>query len=103
MHRNNVPMGLATSSTKDGYELKVNKHHQELFSLFPYKTMGSSDPEVVRGKPYPDIFLVAASRFPDKPKAEQVCYCTHIQQDTSDWCILVCVMHKNTMLKVLCK
>ncbi|KAL0868494.1 hypothetical protein ABMA27_007975 [Loxostege sticticalis] len=70
-HKNNIPIGLATSSSKESYELKVNKHHQELFSLFPYKTMGSSDPEVKRGKPYPDIFLVAASRFPDKPKPEQ--------------------------------
>lgn len=71
-HKNNIPIGLATSSSKESYELKVNKHHQELFSLFPYKTMGSSDPEVKRGKPYPDIFLVAASRFPDKPRPEQV-------------------------------
>ncbi|XP_026761472.2 probable pseudouridine-5'-phosphatase [Galleria mellonella] len=71
LHKNNVPIGLATSSSLKSYELKVNKHHKELFSLFPYKTMGSSDPEVKRGKPHPDIFLVAASRFPDKPKPEQ--------------------------------
>ncbi|XP_028176629.1 pseudouridine-5'-phosphatase-like [Ostrinia furnacalis] len=71
LNSHNIPIGLATSSSKESYELKVNKHHQELFSLFPYKTMGSSDPEVKRGKPYPDIFLVAASRFPDKPKPGQ--------------------------------
>ncbi|XP_013186138.1 pseudouridine-5'-phosphatase isoform X1 [Amyelois transitella] len=71
LSKHNVPIGLATSSSRESYELKVNKRHKELFSLFPYKTMGSSDSEVKRGKPYPDIFLVAASRFPDKPKPEQ--------------------------------
>lgn len=71
LSKNNVPIGLATSSSKDSYDLKVNKHHTELFSLFPYKTFGSSDPEVKNGKPHPDIFLVSANRFPDKPKPEQ--------------------------------
>ncbi|XP_053615764.1 pseudouridine-5'-phosphatase-like isoform X1 [Plodia interpunctella] len=70
LSKKNIPIGLATSSSKESYELKVNRHHKELFSLFPYKTMGSSDPDVKRGKPHPDIFLVAASRFPDKPNPE---------------------------------
>lgn len=52
--------------------MKTTKHHQDLFSLFPIKTFGSSDPEVKLGKPNPDIFLVTAHRFPDKPKPEQV-------------------------------
>lgn len=65
-------MGLATSSSRESYELKTNKHHQELFSLFPYKTFGSSDPEVKRGKPYPDIFIVAANKFPEKPSSDEV-------------------------------
>lgn len=34
--------------------------------------MGSSDPDVTKGKPDPAIFLVCASRFPDKPKPEDV-------------------------------
>lgn len=65
-------MALATSSSKESYDLKVNKHHKELFTLLPFKTFGSSDPEVKRGKPHPDIFLVTANRFPDKPEPEKV-------------------------------
>ncbi|XP_049884945.1 pseudouridine-5'-phosphatase-like [Pectinophora gossypiella] len=71
LHKHKVPIGLATSASEESYNLKVNKHHKELFSLFPYKTFGSSDPEVKRGKPYPDIFLVAASRFPEHPNPDK--------------------------------
>ncbi|XP_030030172.1 pseudouridine-5'-phosphatase isoform X1 [Manduca sexta] len=71
LHNKKIPIGLATSSTKKSYDLKVQNRHEELFALFPYKTLGSSDPEVKKGKPHPDIFLVAANRFPDKPKPEQ--------------------------------
>ncbi|XP_047537516.1 pseudouridine-5'-phosphatase-like isoform X1 [Vanessa atalanta] len=70
LHKHKVPMGLATSSSKETYDLKVT-HHHDLFQLFPYKTWGSSDPNVKRGKPYPDIFLIAAAKFPDAPSPEK--------------------------------
>ncbi|CAB3233430.1 unnamed protein product [Arctia plantaginis] len=70
LHNHNIGMGLATSSSKETYDLKV-VNHQELFNLFPYKTLGSSDPEVKRGKPYPDIFIVAAEKFPGKPSPDK--------------------------------
>ncbi|KOB69929.1 2-deoxyglucose-6-phosphate phosphatase [Operophtera brumata] len=61
----------ATSSSVESYELKV-QNHLALFELMPYKTWGSSDPAVKRGKPHPDIFIVAANKFPDKPSLDKV-------------------------------
>ncbi|CAK1545570.1 unnamed protein product [Leptosia nina] len=71
LHKHNVPMALATSSGEDSYHLKVDKNHSEIFSLFPYKTFGSSDPTVKQGKPHPDIFLVTAAKFPERPAPEK--------------------------------
>lgn len=69
LHAHNIPIALATSSSKPMYDLKT-VHHQELFDLFNHRVCGSSDDEVVHGKPAPDIFLVTAKRFPNPPKPE---------------------------------
>lgn len=69
LHKKGVPIALATSSSKDSVDMKM-QNHQEFLSLFHHQTMGSTDPEVTKGKPDPSIFLVCASRFPDKPKPE---------------------------------
>jgi len=66
LHKNKIPFALATSSSNETAELKL-RGHPEIFSLFSHKVMGTTDPEVKKGKPHPDIFLVCASRFPDKP------------------------------------
>lgn len=66
LHAHKVPIALATSSSKEMYDMKTI-NHTKLFDLFDHKVYGSSDPEVKEGKPSPDIFIVAAQRFPDQP------------------------------------
>lgn len=70
LHQNNVPFALATSSGKEMAALKMH-NYMHLFKLFSHHVMGSTDPEVKNGKPAPDIFLIAANRFPDKPAPNQ--------------------------------
>ncbi|XP_017835003.1 probable pseudouridine-5'-phosphatase isoform X1 [Drosophila busckii] len=69
LHAHKVPFALATSSGAEMVELKTT-NHRELFNLFHHRVCGSTDKEVKHGKPAPDIFLIAAARFSDKPTAE---------------------------------
>lgn len=69
LHTENIPIALATSSSKEMFDLKT-KQHMHLFDLFLHRVYGTSDPEVVNGKPAPDIFLIAAKRFNDSPAPE---------------------------------
>ncbi|KAI8817440.1 HAD-like domain-containing protein [Fimicolochytrium jonesii] len=61
----NIPIAVATSSTRAKYELKTARH-QELFALFDSVTCGD-DGDVARGKPAPDIFLTAKRKIGDPP------------------------------------
>ncbi|XP_038207203.1 pseudouridine-5'-phosphatase-like [Zerene cesonia] len=65
-----VPIALATSSSEDSVNMKM-QNHTAFLENFHHLTMGSSDPDVKKGKPDPSIFLVCASRFPEKPKPEE--------------------------------
>ena len=64
-------MAVATGSGDTAFDLKT-QHHKEVFSLFDHIVCSGSDPEVKCGKPAPDCFLVAASRFKDKPSPDKV-------------------------------
>lgn len=70
LHESKVPICLATSSGREMAELKIS-NYPDLFGLFSHRVMGANDPEVKEGKPAPDIFLIAAARFKDKPNASK--------------------------------
>jgi pseudouridine-5'-monophosphatase len=71
LFKNNIPICIATSSSRESFMVKT-LHHQELFKKFEHVVMGASDDEVKRGKPAPDIFEIAAGRFEDEPRVENV-------------------------------
>jgi pseudouridine 5'-phosphatase len=66
LHANKISICVATSSGNESVKVKTSKH-TELFKFFHHITCGN-DPEIKNGKPAPDIFLLAASRF--EPKAD---------------------------------
>ena len=71
MYSHNIPICVATSSSKESFAIK-SKNHKQLFRAFNHIVLGASDTEVKNGKPAPDIFEVAARRFDDVPNLENV-------------------------------
>ena len=69
-HNNKVPICVATSSGEESVAVKT-RNHQDIFKLFHHITKGT-DPELKEGKPAPDIFLLAASRFDVKAESTNV-------------------------------
>jgi pseudouridine-5'-monophosphatase len=62
-----IPMAVASSSSRRLFELKTMRH-RAWFARFGAVVLGD-DPGVRRGKPAPDIFLVAADRLGAPPRA----------------------------------
>lgn len=71
LYDNHIPIAIATSSSNEALHLKFTKH-QELLKYFNHYVCGGSDPEVKNSKPAPDIFLICASRFTEKPKPKNI-------------------------------
>lgn len=73
LKRHNIPMAIATGSTNQSYVIKT-RAHQDLFGdrkYFQHIVFTRDDEEVKKPKPAPDVYLITASRFPDKPKPEK--------------------------------
>ncbi len=66
LHHHQIPQAVATSSSRRPFRLKTT-HHQEWFALFDCLVLGD-DPALKRGKPAPDIFLLAAQRLEAIPE-----------------------------------
>lgn len=62
LHNERIPMAIATSSFKDSFQHKA-KSHCDILSVMHHIVCGN-DSELQNGKPAPDIYLLAASRFP---------------------------------------
>ena len=65
LHRNQIPIAVATSSNRELFESKTS-NHQHWFGLFNTVVTGD-DPEIKEGKPAPDIFNIAAQRLGADP------------------------------------
>ena len=61
LHKNAIPIAVATSSSQDLFDIKKSKH-SDWFDLFDIEVT-SDDPDVKMAKPAPDIFNVAAQRL----------------------------------------
>lgn len=62
-----VPHAVATSSSTRIFELKTRRH-RDWFERFPVIVRGD-DPRCLRGKPAPDIFLIAAADLGVAPES----------------------------------
>jgi pseudouridine 5'-phosphatase len=65
LYNKGISQAVATSSDSHNFDLKITRHH-EWFRIFECLIMGD-DPEIERGKPAPDIFLLAAKRMEADP------------------------------------
>lgn len=72
LHKHRLPMAIGTSSSVQSVAIK-SKGHENLLGLVNHVVCGTDDPRVGRGKPAPDIFLVAAQNFGDPAPPPSQC------------------------------
>lgn len=65
LHKAGLPQAVATSSDRYYFDLKITRH-KEWYKIFQCVVLGD-DPEIQRGKPAPDIFLLAAKKMKADP------------------------------------
>lgn len=70
LHAKGVPIAIGTSSKRETFLLKTQKH-QEFLSLFHHILCAPEEPKVTKGKPDPATFLVCAERFEPPPATMQ--------------------------------
>ena len=71
LYKNGIPLGIATSSGNEQFAMKT-RELENLFGFFAHVTK-TGEKAVNRGKPHPDIYLVAMNKFGDDDlKAENV-------------------------------
>ena len=75
-HSLGIPTAVATSSILSSYKIKVSKYGY-LFDGMSH-IICSDNPAVKKGKPSPDIYQVAASRFKSPPKSPSNVSCIKI-------------------------
>ena len=66
LHKNDIPIAVASGSSTPAYDLK-SQNHKEFFGLFHHIVCSGDDLAVKNGKPAPDIFQVASGRFKENP------------------------------------
>ena len=65
-------MAIATGSDRKGFDLKISKHKDFFDKYFAHCVLAGDDPNVKRGKPFPDVFIEAMKKFGSDISPENV-------------------------------